>query len=195
MHLPDFAGEKPSRDVRHIANWSFATGDHGSKAVVILDKKEAKVYTFDPRGSLVASTPVLLGSAIGDYAVPGIGDKPLKDIRPEEKTTHAGRFVAEPGVNADGEDVIWVDYGAALSMHRVRANNASERRLERLASQTKEDNRISYGCINVPVRFYEGVLNPTVRKTGAVIYVLPETRTPEEVFGSWDVAPPHAGAS
>lgn len=193
--LPEFGLEKPSRDVRHIANWSFFTGDHAGKAVVILDKKEAKVYTLDPGGRLLASTPVLLGSAIGDRAVPGIGDKPLQDIRPEEKTTHAGRFVAEPGVNTDGEDVIWVDYGAALSMHRVRANNAAERRLERLASPTEDDNRISYGCINVPVDFFEGVLSPVVRKTGAVIYVLPETRTPQEVFGSWDVTDPHARGS
>ncbi len=185
--LPDFGQEKPSQDVRHIANWSFVTGDHAGKAVVILDKREAKVYTLEPGGRLVASTPVLLGSAIGDRAIPGIGDKPLKDIRAEEKTTHAGRFVAEPGFNTDGEDVIWVDYGAALSMHRVRANNASERRLERLASPMQEDNRISYGCINVPVSFYERVLSPLVRKTGAVIYVLPETRTVQEVFGSWDV--------
>lgn len=193
--LPDFGQGKPSQDVRHIANWSFFTGDHAGKAVVILDKKEAKVYTLDPGGRLIASTPVLLGSAIGDRAVPGIGDKPLEDIRPEEKTTHAGRFVAEPGVNTEGEDVIWVDYGAALSMHRVRANNASERRLERLASPTEDDNRISYGCINVPVNFFEGVLSPVVRKTGAVIYVLPETRTPQEVFGSWDVTDPHARGS
>lgn len=185
--LPDFGQEKPSPDVRHIANWSFVTGDHGGKAVVILDKKAARVYTLDAGGRLLASVPVLLGSAVGDHTVPGIGDKPLKDIRPEEKTTHAGRFVAEAGVNTDGEDVIWVDYGAALSMHRVRANNASERRLERLASPTEDDNRISYGCINVPVSFYESVLSPVVRQTGAVIYVLPETRTPQEVFGSWDV--------
>lgn len=46
--------------------------------------------------------------------------------------------------------------------------------------------------MTTPVSFYEQVLSPTVRKTGAIVYVLPETRTPQEVFGSWDVTDPAA---
>ncbi|QJW84451.1 hypothetical protein HK414_13910 [Ramlibacter terrae] len=188
--LPEFGAEVPSADVRHVANWTFFTGDHRGKSVVILDKKGAKVYTFDPQGQLTASTPALLGSAIGDDSAPGIGDKPLSAIRPEEKTTPAGRFVAEPGMNSHGEDIVWVDYDAAVSMHRVRPTVAAERRLQRLASPTEADNRISFGCINLPVRFYEDVLSPTVKKTGAIVYVLPETRGVQQVFGSRDVTDP-----
>ena len=188
--LPAFGAEVPSPDVRHVANWTFFTGDHQGRSVVILDKKAAKVYTFDPQGQLVASTAALLGSALGDDSAPGIGDKPLSAIRPEEKTTPAGRFVAEPGMNTNGEDIIWVDYDAAVSMHRVRPTVAAERRLERLASATEADNRISFGCINLPVRFYEDVLNPTVKKTGAIVYVLPETRDVQQQFASWDVTDP-----
>lgn len=188
--LADFGDETPSGDALHVANWAFFTGDNQGKSVVLLDKKAARVYTFEPTGRLVAATPALLGSAIGDDSAPGIGDKPLAQIRPEEKTTHAGRFEAQPGVNTDGEDVIWIDYDAALSMHRVRPTVAAERRLERLATPTEEDNRISFGCVNLPVHFYEQVLSPAVKKDGAVVYVLPETRTPQEVFGSWDVTDP-----
>lgn len=188
--LADFGDETPSHDARHAANWAFFTGDNQGKSVVLLDKKAARVYTFNPGGRLVAATPALLGSAIGDDSAPGIGDKPLAQIRPEEKTTHAGRFEAQPGVNTDGEDVIWIDYDAAVSMHRVRPTVAAERRLERLATPTEEDNRISFGCVNLPVHFYEQVLSPAVKKTGAIVYVLPETRTPQEVFGSWDVTDP-----
>jgi len=65
----------------------------------------------------------------------------------------------------------------------------AERRLERLASPTADDNRISYGCINLPVAFYEGVLSPAVQTMGAVIYVLPETSSPQEVFKSYDTQP------
>jgi hypothetical protein len=89
-------------------------------------------------------------------------------------------------MNMRGEDVVWVDYDAAVSMHRVLTSNPAERRLERLASPEVEDNRISYGCINVPRAFYEAVLSPSVRKQGAVIYVLPETQTPQQLFGSYD---------
>jgi hypothetical protein len=65
-----------------------------------------------------------------------------------------------------------------------------KKRLRSLATPTRADNRMSYGCINLPPRFYEKVLRPTVDK-GAVIYVLPETRPLADVFASFqDVARP-----
>lgn len=187
--LAVFGAHKPTDAVRHVANWSVYSGDHQKMAFVIVDKKDARVWVFNPDGQVVSDTPALLGAAIGDDSVPGIGDKPLSQVRPEEKTTPAGRFIAEPGANLTGEDVVWVSYDLAVSMHRVRPIVKSERRLERLASPSPDDNRISFGCINLPPAFYEGVLSPTVNKYGAVIYVLPETRSPAEVFGSYEVPP------
>ncbi len=165
-----------------MAEWALRTGDNGARAVVIVDKRQARVFVLGADGRFQGSAPALLGSARGDHTVPGIGERPLSRIRPEERTTPAGRFIAEPGVNAQGEDIVWVDYEAAVSMHRVRARVKSERRLERLASPTPDDNRISYGCINLPRRFYEQVLAPHAR-SGAVIYVLPEVRSHQAVFG------------
>jgi hypothetical protein len=187
VQLADFNGEDASPQARHVANWAVYTRDFKKRAFVIVDKADARVYVFGPDGKLKDSAPALLGAAHGDDSVPGIGDKPLSAVKPEEKTTPAGRFVAEPGRNSHGEDIVWVDYKAAVSMHRIRPLVAAERRLERLASRTIEDNRISFGCINLPVTFYEDVLSPAVRKYGAIVYVLPETRTPQKVFGSFDV--------
>lgn len=185
----DFGAEEPSPEARHVANWAVHSKDHRKHAFVIVDKQEARVYVFGPDGKLKDSAPALLGSAHGDHSVPGIGDKPLSAIKPDEKTTPAGRFKAEPGKNTNGEDIIWVDYDAAVSMHRIRPLVAKERRLERLATLTVDDNRISFGCINLPVSFYEEVLSPTVHKYGAIVYVLPETKKPQQVFGSYDVDP------
>ncbi|MDP3856359.1 MAG: hypothetical protein Q8Q73_01210 [Stagnimonas sp.] len=182
----DFGAVAPTDDVRQLATWAVAAGDHKNKSFVILDKKDARVYIFDATGRLKAEAPVLLGYAIGDDNAPGIGTKPLSQIKPEERTTPAGRFVAEMGMNARGEDVVWVDYDAAVSMHRVLTTNPAERRLERLATPTHEDNRVSYGCINLPKAFYEDVLAPTVKSGGAIIYVLPETRPMHQVFGIMD---------
>jgi len=190
--LPYFGAEPVSAEARQTARWALRSGDNGRRAVVVVDKKNAKAFVFDPRGTLQGAAPVLLGSAIGDHTVPGVGDKPLSQVRPEERTTPAGRFLAEMGVNSHGEDVVWVDYDAAVSMHRVRPNVKAERRLERLASKTPADNRISFGCINLPVRFYEDVLRPAVRSTGAVIYVLPETQPAAALFGAHRA--PGAGA-
>ena len=103
-------------------------------------------------------------------------------MQSHERTTPAGRFVGEPGRNTNGEDIVWVDYDAAVSMHRVRVHEKTERRLERLASPTTADNRISYGCINLPVEFYEGVLQPAFNQRYGVIYVLPEVKAAREVF-------------
>lgn len=185
--VADFGSFTPTPDVRHVANWTVHARDHKNNAFIIIDKKDARVYVFDRAGQLQTTAPVLLGSAIGDYTIPGIGDRPIAQVLPEERTTPAGRFIAEIGMNTRGEDVVWVDYESAVSMHRVLTTNPAERRLERLATPTVEDNRISYGCINVPRDFYETVLSPTVRTAGAIIYVLPDTGTPQQVFGSYDV--------
>lgn len=141
----------------------------------MVDKKRARVFIFDAQGRLQGDSPVLLGLAHGDDSVPGIGERKMSDIRPDERTTPAGRFASEPGRNLQGEDIVWVDYDAAVSMHRVRANNKSERRLERLASPGVADNRISYGCINVPASFYDTHIQPLLGQRNGVVYVLPET--------------------
>ena len=85
-----------------------------------------------------------------------------------------------------------VDFDAALSMHAIASVSASERRAERMATPDPGDNRISNGCVNLPAPVFNGGLWPTVRKTGAIVYVLPETRTVQEVFGAWDVTRPGA---
>jgi hypothetical protein len=114
--------------------------------------------------------------------VPGIGDKPLAQVKPGERTTPAGRFVAEHGRNARGDSVLWVDYDAAVSMHPVHDVHANDRRLERLRTPTVADNRISYGCINVPVAFFDHALMPLVGASRPVVYVLPETRPVTTLF-------------
>jgi hypothetical protein len=181
----NFGEHQPSPDARSVANWVVDSRDHKNMSFVIVDKKDAKVYVFNRAGQIKDASVALLGSAHGDDSAPGIGDKPLSQVLPEEKTTPAGRFVAELGMNTKGEDIVWVDYDSAVSMHRVRAKVKSEQRLERLASPTPEDNRISFGCINLPPEFYENTLKPTVQAGGTVIYVLPETRSPGQTFASY----------
>lgn len=177
-----FADDPSLSDADRVARWAAATGDAGRRPFVIVDKRHARVMAFDGSGRLAHSTAALLGGAPGDDSPPGIGNKPVMEVRPEERVTPAGRFVARLGRNLSGEDVVWVDYDAAVSMHRVRATNPAERRLQRLASETIADNRISYGCINLPVAFYEGVVRPLVDSGRTVVYVLPETRALTEVF-------------
>ena len=172
-----------SAQAREVLAWVRASGDNGAMPFALVDKRGAAVHVFDAAGAWQASAQALLGLARGDHSVPGIGERPLSQIALHERTTPAGRFLSEPGRNLQGEDIVWVDYDDAVSLHRVRATRASERRLQRLASPSVEDNRISYGCINVPVSFYDRFIAPTLGQRAGVVYVLPETRSAAEFFG------------
>jgi hypothetical protein len=173
------AGEEAQR----LSDWIRASGDNQGRPFAIIDKKAALLHVFDSAGRQRGTSPVLLGKAVGDDSVPGIGERPMADIRPHERTTPAGRFVSEPGRNLQGEDIVWISYDAAVSMHRVRASNKAERRLQRLATPDAGDNRISYGCVNVPAAFYDRFVQPAFGATPGVVYVLPETRPASAVFG------------
>lgn len=190
VRLADFDDALPSAEARHVADWVADSRDNANADFIIVDKRDARVYVFDANARLRGTSPVLLGAAFGDESVPGIGTRSIAEVRPEERTTPAGRFIAERGRNLKGEDVVWVDYDAAVSMHRVRATKPAERRLERLDTLMVEDNRISYGCINVPVAFYEAYVSPTVATQRAIVYVLPEVKPVQQVFGSYDVIEP-----
>jgi len=173
-----------SPQARELHAWVMGARDNEGAPFVVIDKRQAQLWLFDAQGRRIGGTPVLLGAAAGDSSVPGIGERPIKEILPHERTTPAGRFIAEPGHNAQGEDILWVDYDAAVSMHRVRATNPAEQRLQRLASRTPGDNRISYGCINVPAAFYDRHLRPRFTQARGVVYLLPETLPLKALFRS-----------
>jgi hypothetical protein len=56
-----------------------------------------------------------------------------------------------------------------------------EKRAERLASPSPDDNRVTHGCINVPPEFYEQIIRPMFER-GGVFYILPDTDSLEETF-------------
>jgi hypothetical protein len=123
----------------------------------------------------------LLGLGLGDQSVPGIGQRRLATITPAERTTPAGRFKASLGHDFE-QDILWVDYDLALSLHRVVAGSPKDRRHARLASASPHDNRISYGCINVPVDFYDRVVIPAFTGTVGIVYILPDSKPLRAVF-------------
>jgi len=185
LERANFEREDKSANARHMADWVLDSGDNHGMPFAIVDKIDAKVFVFDSAGRLRGAAPVLLGLTRGDYTVPGIGNRKMSDIRPEERTTPAGRFVASLGFNFNGKDVLWVDYKNAVSLHRVVTNNPKERRLERLATPSPLDKRISYGCINVPAKFFDKVVKPAFTGTYGIVYVLPDTRSIGETFRSY----------
>lgn len=176
LNLPVHAGTE------NFAARAVAAGDTQGQVFAVIDKTAATVSLYDVFGKLMATSPVLLGQAKGDVSVPGIGERAIQEIAPHERTTPAGRFKSEPGKNLSGETIVWIDYDAAVSMHRLRPSSPLEKRPERMATVTPLDNRITYGCVNVPADFYERWVMPTLGNTPGLIYVLPETKHAKKVF-------------
>lgn len=192
QHLPphrprhaNFHKAPASENAIRLADWVVDSGDNHGMPFVIVDKTDARVFVFQHDGSLRGAAAALLGLALGDESIPGIGDRALSGIRPEERTTPAGRFVASLDRNSRGKGILWVDYDSAVSLHPVLTSNPRERRQERLDTPTSLDNRISYGCINVPAKFYSNVVNPVFTGTNGIVYVLPEVRTTREIFPAY----------
>ena len=175
-------GDAVTRPPRKIVEWIVLTGDNDGLSFLVIDKAAAQLHVFDGAGRFLGNDADPARGSARRRVGAGIGERPLNAILPEEKTTPAGRFIAERGRNLNGEDIFWVDYDAAVSLHRVlpptlaSAGSSGSRR--RLAA----DNRISFGCINVPVAFYEAVVQRAFTGGRAVVYILPETRPAFTVF-------------
>lgn len=184
LRTADFLGETPSPEAREVANWVVRSADNRTLPFIVIDKVQARVYVFHTDGRLRGAAPALMGLAIGDNTVPGIGQRPLSSIKPQERTTPAGRFMASLDRDIHGVEVLWVDYDSSLSLHKVVKGTPKERRAERLASPNPAERRITFGCINVPVPFYERVVSPALKGTYGVVYILPETRPARDLFGT-----------
>jgi len=182
--------ESQSAAAMRVADWIAASGDNGSLPYIIIDKKGASLLLFDAKRRSRGTAPVLIGIAVGDDATPGVGSKTLSKIGPAEKTTPAGRFLAKYGWAAGRQKVLWVDYADSVALHPIPKDaGKSERRGERMLSPTADDNRITFGCINVPTAFYSNKVRPLFGKKGGYVYVLPDTKPMEAVFPGLLVQP------
>ncbi|HLI64819.1 MAG TPA: L,D-transpeptidase [Caulobacteraceae bacterium] len=185
--VPAFApaepqGRPPSGVAARLADWVAATDDNGGRPFMIVDKRGARVFVFDEVGEFFGSAPVLVGLARGDDSAPGIGDLKFSQISDDQRTTPAGRFVASFGPSAGHGTMLWVDFADAISLHPVMSVNAGEHRQARIKSGDPNQHRISYGCINVPKAFYDGVVLPALAGGSAIVYVLPDTKPLDAVF-------------
>ena len=179
--LGELAQPPQQQDILRVADWIAVSGDNDSFPYIIIDKNGATALLFDATGKLISFSPVLIGRAAGDEATPGVGSKSLAEIGPAEMTTPAGRFLAKIGWAAGRQQVLWVDYATSVALHTIPAGNKEHRR-ERLLSPAIDDNRITFGCINVAKTFYNKGVRPLFRKKGGYVYLMPDTKPLEVVF-------------
>ncbi len=175
----------PDQDVSdtviELAGWVVASKDNQGYPFSIMDKAAAQILVFDGDGRLRGAAPGLFGSAVGDHTAPGVAGLALREIPGRDRTTPAGRFVGGYGPSIDAGRVLWVDYDSAVSIHPTATGVPAERRVERLASATPDDNRVTHGCINVSPEFYERIIRPTFER-GGLFYILPDKASLAETF-------------
>lgn len=173
--------QKVSDTVIELAGWVVASRDSHGYPFAIIDKAAAQVLVFAGDGRARGAAPGLFGSAVGDHSAPGVAGLALREIPGRDRTTPAGRFIGGFGPSIDAGRVLWVDYDSAVSLHPTATGVPAERRAERLASPTPDDNRVTHGCINVSPEFYEQVIRPTFER-GGVFYILPDKASIAETF-------------
>jgi hypothetical protein len=90
--IANFEHEVSSPEAKKLADWVMDSSDNAKLPFIIIDKVNARVFVFNAQGQLTGASVALLGLAVGDDSVPGIGQQKLSTIRPAERTTPAGRF-------------------------------------------------------------------------------------------------------
>lgn len=180
-------GPGASPAARRLLDWVRRTGDAKGRPFAVVDKRAAHIHVFHADGRLAGHSPALLGSTFGDHTVPGVGARAQTgSVGVDERTTPAGRFDAQPGRNDKGEHVVWVDYASAFAIHRLRPGFAYQARSVRLATDSPDARRVSWGCVVVPVAFYAQVIERVLGASRSVVYVLPEAGPMHAVFGAID---------
>ena len=174
-------GQDVSDTVIELAGWVVASKDNQGYPFAVMDKAAAQILVFGGDGRLRGVAPGLFGSATGDHTAPGIAGLALREIPGRDRTTPAGRNVGGYGPSIDAGRVLWVDYDSAVSIHPTTTGVPAEKRAERLASPSPDDNRITHGCINVSPDFYEQIIRSTFER-GGVFYILPDEAPIAETF-------------
>ncbi|MGH8051442.1 MAG: L,D-transpeptidase [Arenimonas sp.] len=179
----DFDSMPVSAEIREMKQWVIDSRDNHKLPFILIDKINAKVYLFNYAGQLQGAAPALLGSARGDHTIPDIGNRSLSEIGAEDRITPAGRFVSSLSYDMNYKQILVLDDAQALSLHPVVKGTPAEQRAERLQSSTPQDNRISFGCINVPVQFFSDAVSPAFAGTNGIVYILPESSSMHTLFG------------
>ena len=175
---PAAATAPPTRwpdDPLQLAHALVARDEHAGRPFAVVDKQRAQILVFDASGALVGRSAALLGRTLGDASVAGVGHRTqVGRLQEADQTTPAGRFVSEPGRNRNGEAIVWLDYDAALAIHRLRGGRDHANRSRRLAGHDPLARRVSAGCVVVPEAFYDSVVQPLLGRQPGLVLVMPD---------------------
>lgn len=129
---------------------------------------------MDANGKVLATAPALYGAKTGDGMSLGETPAGIFSLQQEAAPKSYGGDLQQFATAPDGD---------ILAIHRVLTTNPKQNRLGRLASKTAADNRVSLGCINIPVDIYNKYLSSGFK---GKLYIIPDQKKLGDVFKGID---------
>jgi len=189
--VPVAARGKMSVGAQRVYETMAPVATQNGKSFFIADKPNGMIHAFAANGSYMASAPSLYGKAAGDVLTEGRNEaNRTEDVTDSGKVTPAGTFKLEAGKGSytGGYVLYLVDPktgvgvgankaggGAIVAVHSVYNGTASENREGRLDTDTANDNKISFGCINTAEEFFVDNVRPNIESfDGGMVFVMPD---------------------
>lgn len=161
--------------------------------MLIMDKPNARMFVFNPDGSLFLQKKVLVGKDVGDlytgagkYTPAGLFKLGLRDASrsaAEAKTagayTHGKVFVLDKALGGEASVTI---------LHSVWTKETdAQQRTAALKKEGGADSRYSFGCINVDAKTYGGLITHNLQQMdGASLFIVPDNQAQVKDFLSGD---------
>jgi len=168
-----------SQNAKNVYNANAPIEGIGVKekeAYVIADKENACVMIFDADNNLVKKFPAIFGAAKGEVfnEASSSSDEPGPYATTPMGTYRIGRQ------GMDRENVQFYR-GKIFSIYKTPANLALhitypgeiEKRTKALGTSTIEDNKMSWGCINISEENFDEYVTPNIGEN-ARLYILPD---------------------
>src|SRR5574343_660100 len=140
------------------------------ESLIVADKTGGKLYVYNHELRKVYSNPALYGKILTDTL-----DAKLLDTEKVAYITPSGEFTSTKAYSATMHEPITaliLGTKSLIAIHPVWKGSPTQKRIERLNTDTPDDNRITNGCINILDDFYYNVIDKL--KTGVKIIVLKE---------------------
>lgn len=176
------------------------------KLMVLMDKPSARMFVFNPDGSLLLQKKVLVGKAEGDL-YKGNNDLPQNRITPAGLFKMGLRDAARGGGEAktageyDFGKVFVLDkaingeYSVTLFHSVWTRDNDAQQRLDALKNNNPADSRYSFGCINVDKDTYGRLVkNHLGQMDGAALFIVPDNPAATAEFLTGATAQNKSGA-
>lgn len=155
---------------------------------VLIDKKKCKAYVYSPDGDVLLKSEVALGRQKGDVRGGGYKNKKVKlTLTTPPGEFYVGREGAISGTTDErlyGKRVLMLrgDHTRqdskktqTLALHRVPATPMGRLRENVFHNGTLKDNRVSFGCVNFLVSFFDK-MRSFIKGKGTKVYILPEEK-------------------